>query len=201
MTTARCSGRFSTAASHTDTLLLEYFTENAWSKDAVGHLKVLDGFCAGRRGSDGLAEKADEIVFLAEKMADLLELHTDYSIWESYERLDGIEKIRNPNFKQVLLENAICSYCRSHQYEAARYLYLTRAKSVADRIKSMLRRVANGGQLTAEEKTLRLGDSKDIVNLMLAVPLEAYRPTKPRTPENFRALMRELADHVAKRGT
>ena len=305
----KCAGYiFWPESSHTDTLLLEHFTENAWSKDAVGHLEVLDGFCAGRygdkaeqmkavwkkvipmsylldwgdnygchlmaktldrtqhgeaknakslehwqetlngaggvfsalaeveweggairrdtvdlartaldrllilkmkelhldvaewaggrRGSEGLVEKAGEIVFLAEKMADLLELHTDYSIWESYERLDGIEKIRNPNFKQVLLENAICGYCRSHQYEAARYLYLTRAKSVVDRIGSVLKRVANGDQLAAEDKALTLGDSKDLVNLMLAVPLEAYRPTKPRTPENFRALMRELAARV-----
>ena len=84
-------------------------------------------------------------------------------------------------------------YCRSHQYEAARYLYLTRAKSVADRIGLLLWRIANGDQPAAEEKAIRLGDSTDLVNMMLAVPLETYRPTKPRTPENFRALMRELA--------
>ena len=48
-------------------------------------------------------------------------------------------------------------------------------------------------KLTPEQKALKLDGSTDLVNLMLAVPLETFRPTKPRTPENFRALMRELA--------
>ena len=303
---AKCAGYiFWPEASHTDTLLLEYFTENAWSKDAVDHLKVLDGFCAGRYGekaeamkviwksvlpmsylldwgdnygchlaaerldraqhgaskadatlerwqttlkdvktvfadlakvdwqgeairrdtvdlartaldrllilkmkelqekhdawvrdggaSDGLVERAKEIVVLSEKMADLLELHTDYSIWESYERLDRIEKITNPNFKQVLLENALCGYCRSHQYEAARYFYLPRARAFAEALRIILLRSQFGDKLTPEEKELKLDTSDDLLNLMLSMPLEIYRPTKPRTPENFRALMRELA--------
>ena len=302
----KCAGYiFWPEASHTDTLLLEYFTANAWSKDAVDHLKVLDGFAAGRygaqadamktiwedvipmsylldwgdnygchlmaetidraqhgegkgakqlehwqatlkdvkrvfaalgeidwngeairrdtvdlartaldrllilrmkelskahldwtedrRGSEGLAVLADEIVILAEKMADLLELHTDYSLWESYERLDRIEKIANPNFKQVLLENAVCGYCRSHQYEAARYLYVPRARAFADTIKGLVRAAESGTELTPEQKALKLDWSTDLVNLMLAVPLETFRPTRSRTPENFRALMRELA--------
>ena len=303
---AKCAGYiFWPESSHTDTLLLEYFTANAWSKDAVDHLKVLDGFSAGRygaqadamkaiwkdvipmsylldwgdnygchlmaeaidreqhgkgkdakgldhwqttlkdvknvftalskiewqgeairrdtvdlartaldrllilrmkelneghaawardeRGPEGLSERAREIVVLAEKMADLLELHTDYSIWESYERLDRIERITNPNFKQVLLENAICGYCRSHQYEAARYLYVPRAKAFADMLEGQLRAGRFGGALTPAQKALKLDCSTDLVNMMLAVPLEAFRPTKPRTPENFRALMLELA--------
>lgn len=303
---AKCAGYiFWPEASHTDTLLLEYFTENAWSKDAVDHLKVLDGFCAGRYGekaeamkaiwksvlpmsylldwgdnygchlaaerldraqhgaskadatlerwqttlkdvktvfadlakvdwqgeairrdtvdlartaldrllilkmkelqekhdawvrdggaSDGLVERAKEIVVLSEKMADLLELHTDYSIWESYERLDRIEKITNPNFKQVLLENALCGYCRSHQYEAARYFYLPRARAFAEALRIILLRSQFGDKLTPEEKELKLDTSDDLLNRMLSMPLEIYRPTKPRTPENFRALMRELA--------
>ena len=302
----KCAGYiFWPESSHTDTLLLEYFTENAWSKDAVDHLKVLEGFCSGRygeeaeamkaiwkavipmsylldwgdnygchlaaeridraqwgegkadktlehwqatlkdvkkvfgalaeidwrggairrdtvdlartaldrllilkmkelqkehaawahdrRGQDGLAERTDEIVFLAEKMADLLELHTDYSIWESYERLDRIEKITNPNFKRVLLENATCSYCRSHQYEAARYFFLPRARAFAESVKYTFLRLKFGDKLTPEQKELKLDDAHDLLNLMLAMPLETYRPTKPRTPENFRALMLELA--------
>ena len=302
----KCAGYiFWPESSHTDTLLLEYFTENAWSKDPVGHLKVLDGFCAGRYGGqaermkaiwkevipmsylldwgdnygchlmaesidraqhgagkadkqladwretlkdvkkvfaalagidwngeairrdtvdlartaldrllilkmkelhaaytawarsecgpEGLAAMADELVVLTEKMADLLELHTDYSIWESYERLDRIEKITNPNFKQVLLENAIGGYCRSHQYEAARYLYLPRAKAFADRVRGVLRHLENWEKRTSRPEVLTLDGATDIYNLMLAVPLETFRPTKPRTPENFQALMRELS--------
>ena len=302
----KCAGYiFWPEASHTDTLLLEYFTANAWSKDPVGHLKVLDGFCAGRygeraeamkavwkdvipmsclldwgdnygchlmaetidltqhgsgkadaplerwqatlkdvkrvfaalaevdwqgeairrdtvdlartaldrllllrikelhaghaawakgaRGPEGLAELADEIVRLSGKMADLLELHTDYSLWESYERLDRIEKITNPNFDRVLMENATCGYCRSHQYEAARYLYLPRARAFADRIRDLVRAAGSGADLPSEQKALKLDWSTDLIALFLSLPLETYRPTRPRTPENFRALMLDLA--------
>lgn len=292
-------------ASHTDTLLLEYFTVNAWSKDPVDHLKVLDGFCAGRYnekseqmkaiwkdvipmsylldwgdnygchlaaeridrpqhgegkadatlerwqttlkdvkrvfavlaeidwqgeavrrdavdlartaldrllilrmkelqlgydgwtsgrvGSDGLCERADELVFLAEKMADILELHTDYSLWESFERLNRIEKVVNPNFPQILLENATCGYCRSHQYEAARYLYLPRARAFARAVRDMVAHVKGGGIIPDERKTLGLDGSSDLINLLYAMPLEHYRPKRPRTSERFQALMRELA--------
>ena len=51
----------------------------------------------------------------------------------------------------------------------------------------------NTAKLTPEEKELKLDVSDDLLNLMLSMPLEIYRPTKPRTPENFRALMLELA--------
>ena len=64
-------------------------------------------------------------------MADLLALHTDYSLWESFLRLDAIEKVANPNFPQVLFENAANSYCMSHQYELARHLYAPRAHRFA----------------------------------------------------------------------
>ena len=298
----KCAGFvFWPESSHTDTLLLEYFTANAWAKDPIGHLNVLDGFCAGRygenaeamkaiwkqvipmsylldwgdnygchlmaetidsaqwgegradkslehwqevleyvenvfkdlaqvdwrgeaiqrdavdlartaldrvlilkmkvlqkehsawahgrRGEDGLTEMSDEIVALSEKMADLLELHTDYSLWESYERLNKIENISNPNFKRVLLENAVCSYCRSHQYEAARYLYLPRARAFSDLLKFTFRRIQFGDKLTATQRELKLDNAADIINLMMGMPLETFRPTKPRTPENFRALM------------
>ena len=288
-------------SSHTDTLLLEYFTENAWSKSPVGHLEVLDRLCRGRygdqaeamkaiwravipisrlldwgdnygshlmservdgrgmdaegldrwqkalagvgtvfaalaevdwrgeairrdtvdlartaldrliilgtkelcagcaawahgeRGPEGLGGKADEIAVLAEKMADLLELHTDYSLWESYERLDRIERIANPNFRQVLLENAVCSYCRSHQYEAARHLYVPRAKAIAETVRCAAKRLEREGRPDPGRKGLKFGRAPELVDRLLATPLETLRPTKPRTPENFRALMRELA--------
>ena len=303
---AKCAGYiFWPEASHTDTLLLEYFTANAWSGDPVGHLEVLDAFCSGRYGAqagkmksiwrdvipmsylldwgdnygchlaaetlaqaqhgegrdsktlehwqeslrvvgrvfaaladidwqdaairrdtidlartaldrllilrmkelqrdyddwaqgrgrpDGLPERADELVFLAEKMADVLELHTDYSLWESFDRLNRIERIENPNFPRILLENAICGYCRSHQYEAARYFYLPRARAFAQVVRDTVAHVNGGGSVPPGRRSLKLGPSFDIVSLLCSMPLEALRPTKPRTAENFRTLMRELA--------
>ena len=73
-------------ASHTDTLLLEYLTENAWSKDAVDHLKVLDGFCAGRYGAQAEAMKAiwKDVI----PMSYLLDWGDNYGCHLAAERLD-----------------------------------------------------------------------------------------------------------------
>ncbi len=45
---------------------------------------------------------ADAYVALGRAFADLLALHTDYSLYESCQRLDAVEKIRNPDFEHVL---------------------------------------------------------------------------------------------------
>ena len=121
----------------------------------------------------------------ADLMADLLAIHTDYSLWESFLRLDAIEKVTNPNFPQVLLENAANDYCRSHQYELARHLYAPRAHRFAEKAKAL---VAQGDRKTP----LMLASGPDY-DAFLKRPLESLRPTSPRTPEAFRALMLELA--------
>ena len=45
-------------SSHTDTLCLRYFTENAWAKETVPHEKVLDELCASRYGKYAARMKA-----------------------------------------------------------------------------------------------------------------------------------------------
>ena len=118
-------------------------------------------------------------------MADLLALHTDYSLWESYERLDAVEKIQNPLFEKTLFENASCNYCRSHQYELARHWYAPHARKVAD---SLAKAVASGNRkakLTHSPEQERLALKKK--------PLESLKPTLPRTEENFRATLRRIA--------
>ena len=236
-------------SSHTDTLLLRYFTANAWSDKAIPHGEVLDEFCASRYGKnaeamkaawntvlpaswlrawgnnysyavlgiggnpprmklidqwkqpvedaqkvftllqqvpwddpfvqrdaidiarmvldrliavrvwefgrelgawrtnttasvqqqDALLAKINRVAELCDAMADLLALHTDYSLWESYQRLDAVEKIRNPLFEKTLFENASC----------------------------------------AEKERLALK----------ARPLESLKPTLPRTAESFRRVL------------
>ena len=58
------------------------------------------------------AEKVRELsklyLELGRAFCDLLALHTDNSLWESYLRLDAIEKIVNPEFEHVLIDNASC---------------------------------------------------------------------------------------------
>ena len=264
-------------SSHTDTLFLRFFTENAWSAEPVAHEEVLRKMCDERYGANAAAmEKAwlkvlpatylrawtgnyshavlgcgtkggthvgsvakwgkpvadaskvfahlaeipwrdaftrrdtidiartaldriitfqavklshairegrkavalaDNLVALCDRMADILELHTDYSIWESYLRLDAIEKIRNPDFAKTLFDNVSCAYCRSHQYELARYWYARQAREIA-------RCAATSAPVPDPEKIRRK---------LMKMPLEKMKPTLPRTEENFRRVMRETA--------
>ena len=104
-----------------------------------------------------------------------------YSIWESYQRLDAIEKIQNPDFSKTLFENASCPYCRSHQYELARHWYAVRARKMADRL---AKAVASG------DREAKFSDGSEEERLALkAKPLESLKPTLPRTAENFRRVL------------
>ena len=144
----------------------------------------------GLRAGGDLPGRATRAAALMEKMADLLALHTDYSLWESFLRLDAIEKVRNPDFPRTLFDNASNGYCRSHQYELARHWYLPRARAMAGRV---AKAVADNDRRAA------LFDSnaeKERLALMER-PLESLRPVLPRTWENFRATMRAVSGLAA----
>ena len=280
-------------ASHTDTLALQYFTENAWSRGHAGIGKVLDEFCKGRYGksahqmrsiwqktipishligwggnygrsivyclddiatyrsyetpscltnavpvlnalsevawndafvhrdvvdiartiidraisdlcgrlmrlygawceSDGEAEPIIVLTHaydeLGDIMADLLELHTDYSLWESLERLNAVERVGNPHFDSVLLDNAACDYCHSHQYELARYWYAPVMHGLAECIRERVLKGDHerlGGQSEAAKRERER---------LMRLPLRDLRPRAERTPENFRRVVLKAAE-------
>ena len=134
----------------------------------------------------GGADYVDEqnLAALCDRMADLLELHTDYSLWESYLRLDAVEKVRNPDFPKTLFDNASCSYCRSHQYELARHWYAPHVRKMAERL---AKAVAAGDR----KATFSEGAEQERLALK-AKPLESLKPTIARTAENFRKVIREI---------
>ena len=141
----------------------------------------------GTRDGGDLPARGEKIAALCDKMADLLALHTDYSLWESYQRLDAVEKIQNPDFSKTLFENASCPYCRSHQYELARHWYAVRARQMAERLAKAVAsgdRAAKFGGAAGEAEQMRLA--------LKAKPLESLKPTLPRTEENFRQVLREI---------
>ena len=154
-----------------------------WRK---GKCKVESEKCKVEGGN--LVARAEKIATLCDLMADLLALHTDYSLWESYQRLDAVEKIQNPDFSKTLFENASCGYCRSHQYELARHWYAPRAKAVAE---GVAKAIAAG-----DRKMVLEGDAEAERLALKAKPLESLKPTLPRTQENFRKVMREIAELV-----
>ncbi len=128
--------------------------------------------------------RAVELADLADLLADLLALHTDYSLWESFLRLDAVEKVRNPNFTETLFENASCWYCRSHQYELARWWYAPHARAFAERLAAAVAADNRAAALAADAEPERL--------VLKARPLESLRPTLPRTADNYRRILGRL---------
>ncbi len=138
----------------------------------------------GMGSADLVKKDAALFVRLVDGMGRLLELHTDYSLWESLERLNAVRPVENPGFGRVLLDNAVNHYCASHQYEAARYIYLP----IAKRFAAWLSAAEHGGR-----EMPPYDGSKPELAAALARPLESMKPTAERTPENIRAAFNSLA--------
>ena len=149
-----------------------------------------EAFAAWRTGASAtdLERHIARYERLGALMADLLAQHTDYSLYDTFRRLDAVHPIANPSFGQVLIDNASCYYCRSHQYELARHWYLP---VMLDRVQAMRKRLAAGdrtpfsyGSAFADELHAKL----------LKTPLDSMRPTMPRTAETLRKTLRALAE-------
>ena len=147
----------------------------------------------GKHDGADLPVRARNLSVLTDLMADVLALHTDYSIWESYLRLDAIEKVQNPDFTKTLFDNASCSYCRSHQYELARHWYAERMRKAASRLAIAV--------ASHERNVVLFDNSEDERKALMERPLESLRPTRPRTEANFRATMCSIADALEIMGT
>ena len=147
-----------------------------WTKKKVRDAEIVRGL-------------ASDYVRLVSAMTRLLALHTDYSLAESYDRLAAAHPVENPDFGHVLVDNAVNSYCRSHQYEAAAFLYEPFAKDCAAAVTAKLdaddRTAVDGKALKAKSEAYR--------EAMLRRSLAEMRPTAPRTEKAFVALMEELA--------
>ena len=146
------------------------------------------GKTASVQQQDAVVTRARELAALFDRLADVLELHTDYSLWESYQRLDAIEKIQNPDFTKTLFENAVNQYCLSHQYEAIRYVVAPAMAELAERI---AKAVASGDRKAVFPA--RPGFER-IRNDAKSKPLESLKPTRPRTKANFVKVLREVGD-------
>ena len=133
-----------------------------------------------------LVDRAKELAKLMDLMADVLALHTDYSLWESYLRLDAVEKIRFPDFPKTLFDNASCGYCRSHQYELARHWYAPRMHKAAERLAKAV---------AANDRKVKLYDDPEAERAALMErPLESLRPMLPRDAAQYRATLLAIAD-------
>lgn len=85
----------------------------------------------GRATARDVKEAAVREVALVEAMADLLALHGDFSIAETLDRMNRVEKVRNPRAEHLLFENVASEYCRSHHAEWARGWYAPLMREIA----------------------------------------------------------------------
>ena len=95
-----------------------------------------------------------------------------------------MEKVRNPDFPKTLLDNASCSYCRSHQYELARHWYAPRMEKMASRLADAVATGDRKAKLFEDEKTER--------QELIERPLESLRPAASRTEERFKTVLRAI---------
>ena len=141
----------------------------------------------GATSSEKVRERADWFVGAVRAMTKLLALHTDYSLWESYERLEAVDHIVNPDMDRVLVDNAINSYCRSHQYEAAANWYEPLAEKLADAVR---RKVDENDKTPIDNDALKAA-SEAMYDAMLKRTLREMRPVAPRDIESYRRILVE----------
>ena len=153
--------------------------------------ELIVAFNLWREGRDVPVARVEELArayaAIGTHFSDLLEQHTDYSLYESYRRLEEIEPIANTNFWSVLVQNATTPYCRSHQYETARYRYEPCMRSLAEAI---LAKTAANDRTPLDHKTL---DANGLYEKMQKTPLETMGPVRARTDANLRRTLLDLS--------
>ena len=141
------------------------------------------------RGQATAAEvkaKADRCVALVRLFAETLELHADFSLSETMDRIMSVEKVRNPEFEHIFFENSACRYCLSHQAEYAKGWYVPSTEELTALLVSR-----------AEARDFSsLPPFRDYRTELRARthPIRDFAPDPAqRTPERFRRLMQAAA--------
>ena len=138
-------------------------------------------WCSGGLSADKVKRSAAAFLKLVDAGTDVLALHTDYSLGESYDRLCEDGDAIAPQFEKVLLDNAANSYCRSHHYEIAAGWYKPMAYKVVDEI---LRRV-DAGDTTPMPKEFLEQLHKKMYEKLMSTGIGPLRPTLPRIRREY----------------
>lgn len=110
-------------------------------------------------------------------LADLLALHTDFSVCDSYDRMAAVHPVAYPGFMSVLVDNAANSYCSSHQAELARHCYLPAFRHYTEALKAKM--------LSGDKKHLGKGCLSGFRDRVIAMPYAALKIDTPRTRKEF----------------
>lgn len=152
----------------------------------VSLFAAMNDWREGKADAQVVRRKVEAFRQLGAVMRDMLALHEDYSIYETVVQLNKTCKIENPEFDKVILDNASCGYCQSHQYELMNTWYLPCFNVIADWAIDRLDR-DDKSEFTYPEQFKKTGQAA--YAKMMATPLADQKPTLDRTPENYRNVM------------
>ena len=131
-----------------------------------------------------MKSRADRCAALVRIFADVLALHSDFSLTDSLDRLEKVEHIRNPDFEHVFFENSACGYCLSHQAEYARGWYVPATTWLTDILAA---RAAAGDFSPLPSPTDYRAELRKRTH-----PIRDFAPDPARrTQEEFRRLMND----------
>ena len=151
-------------------------------------------WCSNSVSAAEVRRSAKAYLKLVTAATEILALHTDYSLDESYDRLCRDGDVMAPDFRSVLLDNAINGYCRSHQYEIAAGWYLPMAKGV---VAEFLRRVEAGDR--TEVPTSFFEDlHKSTYDAMVRRGIGPLRPTLPRIRREYLRVLGNARESAAR---
>ena len=149
----------------------------------TAYFRWLDG---DDSAANEVRRQAKETARRLKTLAHILELHTDFSVCDTYDRLNAVKKIAYPGFSSVLVDNIVNFYCTSHQAELATSCYIPAFEAYAADI---LAKIAKGERTALPDEEIIRGFRKRAIE----TPLEKIRSTMPRTRTNFNRALDELA--------
>ena len=133
-----------------------------------------------------LSESLRNAERLMECMVELLGAHTDYSLFVTLKRLQGVTET-NPHFERVLKNNAECDYCRSYVYENAKYLYLPEMRGLFDEIEQAVNEGREPNRDAVKRKT------EQIKKGFFETPLAEMQDI----PRSFSDILKDAARDIA----
>jgi hypothetical protein len=158
--------------------------------------EVMAAYHALARGESSISRlkrHAGRYVAAMRAMADVLGLHGDFSVSETWDHINAVEKVRNPGGERMLFENSACSYCRGFQAEYVRSMFLPLAEEITS---LLVRRAERGDFSPLPPPTDYLAE-----NRRLEHPVLSFRPDPAkRTAAEYAKVMRRCAEAVSERG-
>ncbi len=157
-------------------------------------LQAFSAWCDGEDNGGDIRFWCERYLEIVKANTDILELHTDFSLCESLDRLAEEAPVFSRDFDKVLLDNASNGYCRSHQYEIAAGWYVPFAEAF---VREVLRRVDAGERERISDEWATKTRQSGLDDLK-AKGIEAYRPSSLRTADEYRRVLIAAHDASAK---